>query len=419
MSSFHLGRFVGILFVSSLVLSVSAYGSAILIGPLPAATATLDSPIPAASNPSPPALPAAGASALAAPGAFAPIASAGQPGPLPMASATKVVTALVVLDAHPLEPGDDGPAITITEDDFADYAYYAADGARNVAVIVGETWSERDMLQAMILGSSNNHADLLARWAFGSVDDYLVAAAAWLAAHDLTGITVVDTNGLHDQSAGTAPNLARLASLAASEPAITEMLADPAAALADMPGVANTTAFLANEGITGISLSRTDAAGVCFLFTATVSTTPVDDGDGVYSFAGAIIGQPDYDALTADLTALMASARAGVGTVPILTAGDRYVTFETPWGDTAAGVVDTTTSKLGWFTGPMPRPEVTVEDIATGRPGERVGRVTVTVGGDEISSPLILDSTLTDPGLGWRVTNPLPVVGALIDSRRD
>ncbi|MFT2816035.1 hypothetical protein [Leifsonia sp. A12D58] len=419
MNTFRLGRLVGVLGVSFLVFALAAYGSALLIGPLPAATATLVSPAMSASVPSPPVMPSNGASAIIAPGRLAPIASAGKLEPLPMASATKVVTALVVLDTHPLAPGDDGPAVTITDADFAYYANYAADGARTVAVIVDDTWSERELLQAMVLGSSNNHADTLAAWAFGSVDAYLIAASAWLAAHDLTGITVVDTNGLHDASVGTATDLARLTALAASEPVFSEMLADPAAALAGMPGVINTTSFLPELGVMGVSLSSTDAAGICLLFTATLSTPPVGDDAGVYSFTGAIMGEPDYDTLTADVTALMASAHGGVGSVPLLTEGDVYVTYVTAWGQTASGVVATARSELGWQTGRTPRPDITLREISTGHAGADIGRAVVTTGTNEVASPLILDGTLSDPGLGWRLMNPIPTIEALIDSRRD
>ena len=397
MSNFRPGRFLGILGGTVVILAIGLYGPATLIGPLPAATATLVSPSVGAANPSPPQLPTNGASAVIVSGADTPIASAGQAEPLPMASATKIVTALVVLNAQPLSADAPGPNVTISAADYADYINYARDGARTVAVFAGETWSERDLLEAMILGSSNNHADTLARWAFGSIDAYLVAADAWLDEHGLAGTTLADANGLHDDSAGTGIDLAKLAGLAAADPVISDILANPASALTGLRGVTNTTAFLADEGVTGISRSYTDAAGVCFLFTGSVGS-----GDGAYSFAGAFIGEPDYDTLTADLTALMASARAGVGQLPLLAEGDAYVTFDVPWGQSASGVVATAKTQLGWLAAASPEPNITIEDISTGRAGTTVGRIGVTLGDTTVSSPLVLDRSLTDPGLGWR-----------------
>ena len=411
MSNFRPGRFLGILGGTVAILAIGLYGPATLIGPLPAATATLVSPA-AAPNPTPPVLPKNGASAVIAHEASTPIASAGQTEPLPMASATKIVTALVVLAAKPLANGEAGPAVTITAEDYADYITYAKDDARTVAVFAGEAWSERDLLSAMILGSSNNHADTLARWAFGSVDAYLVAATAWLDEHDLSGITVADATGLHDDSAGTGIDLAKLAGLAAADPVITDILANQASALTGLRGVNNTTAFLADEGITGISRSYTDAAGICFLFTGTVGA-----GDDAYSFAGAFIGEPDYDTLTTDVTALMASARAGVAQLPILAEGDAYVTFEAPWGQSASAVVATGKTQLGWLAAETPLPTVDIDQVATGRAGTTVGRVGVTLGETTVSSPLVLERSLTDPGPGWRLLNPIPVIGAFIDSR--
>ncbi|MFT2816036.1 D-alanyl-D-alanine carboxypeptidase family protein [Leifsonia sp. A12D58] len=412
MSNFRPGRFLGILGGAVVILAIGLYGPAMLIGPLPAAQATLVSPASAAPNPSPPQLPADGASAIIATGASTPIASAGQAEALPMASATKIVTALVVLSAKPLAIDDAGPDVTITAADYADYINYGRDGARTVAVFAGETWSERELLEAMILGSSNNHADTLARWAFGSVDAYLAAATTWLDEHDLAGITVADANGLHDDSAGTGVDLAKLAGLAGSDPVITQILAKPASALTGLRGVNNTTAFLAEEGITGISRSYTDEAGICFLFTGAVGS-----GDTAYSFAGAFIGEPDYDTLTADLTALMSSARAGVSQLPILSEGEAYVTFETPWGQSSSGVVATPKTELGWLSAEFPKPDITIDEVSTGRAGKTVGRVAMTLGDTPVSSPLVLDSSLTDPGPGWRLLHPIPVIGAFIASR--
>ena len=237
------------------------------------------------------------------------------------------------------------------------------------------------MLQALILGSSNNHADTLARWAYGSVSAYLEAAnagspaTAWPAPH------VADTTGLDAASAGTATDLARLAGIAASHPVIAEFIATPASALADRRGVENTTAYLPEQGITGISRSYTDAGGVCFLFTAEVRA-----GESTFTFAGAFIGEPDYDTLTADLTALMTSAVAGVAELPVLAEGDAYVRFTAPWGDTASGVVRVSKTRVAWQA-TAPDATVKLDSFSTGRAGKLVGRVSSDAAGEDVVTP--------------------------------
>ncbi|TFC84545.1 hypothetical protein E3T28_09610 [Cryobacterium sinapicolor] len=433
MSRSRPARVIGAAIGALVILSVGVYGPATLLGPLPEATATVIAPAADETVPVPPALPPTGGSAViglsrvtptpAAPettvldvdalATTLPLAVAGTADPLPMAAATKIVTALVVLDAKPLALGDPGPQIPITAADYQDYIDYGNSGARTVTVFPGESWTENELLQAMVLGSSNNHADTLARWAFGSLDAYTAAANTWLAEQGLDGTRVADATGLSDDSVGTAIDLARLAGLAAADPVIGAILSQPASALVGQRGVDNTTAFLAEEGVTGITRSYTDGAGVCFLFTG-----QVQGPDSVYTFAGALIGEPDYDTLTADVTALMASARAGVRELPTLALGDAYVDFRTPWGAEASGTVRTATTTYGWQAQAPGEAEVTVDTLSTGRAGTTVGRVTVEAGGAEVTSTLVLDRTISAPGLGWRLLHPVPMISALIGANR-
>lgn len=408
----RLGRSLGIALGTLVILGAGIYGPATLLGPLPAAELTLLSPAPPAASPAPPALPADGASALVRGAGDEPFATAGADDPLPMASAAKLVEALVVLQSKPLEPGADGPAVVMTAEDYQSYLDYANNGARTVAVFPGENWTERELLQALVLGSSNNHADTIARWAFGSLDAYLEKANAWLSANGFDGTRVVDATGLDEGSAGTGSDLARLAAMAAAHPVISEIVSQPASALADRRGVQNTTAYLPELGVTGISRSYTDAAGVSFLFTATV------DADGEpFSFAGAIVGEPDYDTLTADLTALMLSAADGVQQQPILAEGTAYARYDTVWGQSARAVVKTAKSRLAWVGTPVAAPTVKTDPVTTGRAGSTVGRASVELDGAVVSSPLVLDRSIGDPGLGWRLLHPIPIITELIDSR--
>jgi len=438
MSRFRPGRIIGVSVGTLAILVVGVYGPATLLGPLPTATVTLTAP-PAPQSAAAPALPASGTSAVLAispadapddagssptpakaaadDAAFPvlaadPVAAAGTAEALPMASAAKIITALVVLDAKPLAVGDSGPAYSLVTADYQDYLDYTAEDARTVIVFPGESWTEREMLQAMVLGSSNNHADTLARWAFGSVDAYLTAANDWLAANGMTHTVAADTNGLLEGSAGTGADLARIAGLAATNPVLADIIDQPVSALVGQRGVNNTTAYLPELGITGISRSYTDAAGVCFLFTAAV-----DAGGKTFTFAGAFLGEPDYDTLTADLTALMSSATAGVTELPVLADGDAYASLHTAWGDSADAVVGTSKTRFGWQAAVPGDAAVTLDDVTTGRAGTTVGRVTVDAFGERVSSTLKLSRNLTDPGPGWRLLNPVPVISALLDAR--
>src|SRR5690606_4541583 len=70
--------------------------------------------------------PAYGAAGIGAVGYEGVLAQSGTTDPLPIASISKVVTALVVLEAHPLEPGELGPSATLSDIDEQFYAEQVA-----------------------------------------------------------------------------------------------------------------------------------------------------------------------------------------------------------------------------------------------------------------------------------------------------
>src|SRR6202008_3154510 len=91
---------------------------------------------------------------------------------LPTASVAKVMTALAVLKQRPLKVGEQGPIITITEDDVNYYNRVVSQDGSNTPVELGEEISEYQALQALLLPSSNNMAHTLAVWAYGSEKQY-------------------------------------------------------------------------------------------------------------------------------------------------------------------------------------------------------------------------------------------------------
>ncbi|HEV7848045.1 MAG TPA: serine hydrolase [Mycetocola sp.] len=405
-------RAIGIFAGTVVILGIGVYGPATLLGPLPAASVsriTLDEPEPA----TPPALPTVGASAITRSASEAPFASAGGAEAMPMASITKTITALVVLDQHPLGEAAQGQMVPITSDDYLSYIDYRDAGTRTVTVYTADAWTERQMLQAMLLGSSNNHADTLARWAFGSVDAYVVAANAWLAENGLADTVVADATGLSDRSVGTAADLARLSAIALETPAIASVLSEPVTGLPSSRGVVNTTTYMPENGVLGISRSYTDAAGICLQFGLDVHVEGAEKPLRVY---GAFLGQPDWDTLDAGMLALVESAKAGVSAQPVLAEGTPVVTLTTAWGNTAKGVAGLSPESLRWG---QTAPTITVDTdpVTTGGAGATIGSILVADGsGTEQSVSLKLDSSLYDPDFLWRLAHPGILIPTLIDS---
>ena len=125
------------------------------------------------------------------------LASYGGDEAYPMASVTKIVTALVVLDKHPLAVGEPGPTIRMGAADVALRSHYSDEfRAKVFPVWAGLSFTERELLDLALIESAANYAGSLVNWAFGSDEEFAAAARTWLDAHGLAGITIVEPTGL-------------------------------------------------------------------------------------------------------------------------------------------------------------------------------------------------------------------------------
>ena len=417
------GVFVGV--GALVILGLGVYGPATLLGPLPPAEAHLLDVGAVASLSQPALLPSTGASgvtvaetagagAAAAPPASA-VSTAGIDDPVPLGGTTKIITALVVLSTHPVAAGSPGDPVVITAEDYADYITYISESARAVSFITNESWTERDMVQAMLLGSSNNHANALARWGFGTMDAYLAAANAWLKTNGLTATTVADATGLSVDSLGTASDLTRIAALAFQTPVIAEIMAQSGATLNGNRQVQNLATYLPDAGVTGLSLSYTDDAALCLLYSASVPTVDASGAAAATTIYGAMLREPDYPTLEADMTALLGSASTGLKPTALTAEGTAYAEYRTGWGQTARAIARTTESRMLWAGATVER-TVDVPILTTARGGSAAGAVTFTLPSGSVVVPLTLEGSLSDPGPLWRLAHPVELIGAFIAS---
>ncbi|BDZ47071.1 D-alanyl-D-alanine carboxypeptidase family protein [Naasia aerilata] len=372
-----------------------------------AAAADVPDAIAAVSAPAVPTTPAAvpdfpefGRGAIGAVGWDAPLAAAGDQGRFPIASITKVVTALVVLDAKPLAAGESGPNLTFTDEDVETYDEELAQDGSIQPVRAGLVLSERQTLETMLIPSANNYAISLARWAFGSEDAYLAAARTWLDAHGLTDTVVVDASGLDPASVSTPANLVKLGMLALAEPTIAAVVATPSATEPGIGEFDNTNKLLGVDGVDGIKTGTTDEAGACLLF-----STDVTVGSHTVTLVGAILGAPDHDVLNDAVLALLRSVTPGFQEVTLVTQGDEYASYATEWGEKADAVAAKTESVLTWSDTPVTA-QVSVEPVEDASRGADVGSVVFTVGTQTVTVPLELDATIDAPDFWWRVAHP-------------
>ena len=393
-------RRIAALSVLAVVLTALIYGFSTGLAPLPANAAQVAAPVTLTQPAATPEWPGYGTSAIGAVGFDGVLASQGSESPVPIASIAKAITALVILEAKPLGVDEAGPDITFTEDDIDIYYDTIAENGSSAPVSVGMVLSQREALEAMLLPSANNYAKSLAIWAYGSEDAYLAAAASWLSAHGLTGTTVVDTSGLSAQSVSTPSDLVEIGKLVKASPAISEIVSMKTATLPTIGEVTNTNKMLGINGVNGIKTGTTDEAGACLLFSADITV-----GSQTVTLIGFVLGGDTHSELNESISELIDSVKTGFHEVQLTEAGVSFATYTAEWGQSAHAVTAEAASTLVWSDTPISGTP-TVKPITTGDAGESVGSVDYVVGTRTISVPLVLDAEVSDPGLGWRLTNP-------------
>jgi D-alanyl-D-alanine carboxypeptidase (penicillin-binding protein 5/6) len=214
------------------------------------------------------------------------IRTSGDQEPVPIASVTKVMTAYVVLQEAPLEPGEAGPAIRITDGDVIDTERRRASGESVVAVAAGEELTELQALQALLVPSANNVAVVLARSTAGSVDafvDLMNEAADDL---DMDDTTYTDPSGMADDTVSTAADQVRLFEAAMQDPVFAAVAGTTAADLPVAGTVVTTSSLLGQDGFVAGKTGSHDAAGGCYAFRVVRQV-----GGRTVTVTGVVLGQ--------------------------------------------------------------------------------------------------------------------------------
>jgi D-alanyl-D-alanine carboxypeptidase (penicillin-binding protein 5/6) len=382
------------------VVAAAAYTVLTAIAPLPAAAeaASASTTIrPAAAQP---AFPSWGSAAVGMVGRNDLLVKNGSMASTPIASMTKTITALVLLAKHPIAAGTEGPAITFTDADVAILHQVWAEDGSWAPVQAGEQLTEKQALTAMLLPSANNYAYSLANWGFGSVDAYLTYTNAWLNSHGFTGTHVTDPSGLDPGTVSTPVDLVGIGKLVIANPVLASIVDTTTA---DLPGagtVDNGNKLLGQDGVIGIKTGWTDQAGHCLLFAASVTL----HGHPV-TLVGVVTGAPDYTNLWTDVPVLLKSVEAGFHEVTVGASSTDYGTYRSVWGQSATLKSEKSDGIFVFSDTPI---KVTVrsDPVTLASPGDDVGTVTFSGGGQRFSSTLTVSKAVEDPGLGWRLTHP-------------
>jgi D-alanyl-D-alanine carboxypeptidase (penicillin-binding protein 5/6) len=216
----------------------------------------------------------------------------------PIASIAKVMTAYLVLRDHPLQPGQDGPTITLNDADVADTNRRRGQEESVVPIAAGEQLTEREALQALLLPSANNIAAVLARWDAGSQERFVARMNAIARALGMTHTRYTDPSGYDDATVSTAADQVHVVDRAMRLPVFASIVATPSATLPVAGTVHNTNTLLGHDGFVGVKTGSDDAAGGCFAFRAIRWI----DGKRT-TITGVVLGQPGHDQIAAGLAA--------------------------------------------------------------------------------------------------------------------
>lgn len=341
--------------------------------------------------------PGGGQAAIGA-GGYGLLASHNTSSPVPIASIAKIITALAILKQKPISAGAQGATITFDSADVAFFnSYYTKDGSVE-PVSDGEQITEVQGLQAMLLPSANNIADSMARWAFGSVDNYVSYANKMVKDMGLVNTRVGDASGFGDNTTSTADDLVKLGIAAINNPSIAQVVGQTSAQIPVAGMVNNLNFLLGQDGVIGIKTGNTDKAGGCYLFAAERHIS----GNSI-KIVGAILAQPDLvSALRAALPIIRASD-AGFTQVTVLHKGEALGYYQAPWG-AISKVAAAKDLRLFAWKGSDINVSSDLDSIkAPTAAGSKIGNVTVHSNQQSASTDLLLSQDLPGPSWHWRI----------------
>jgi len=331
------------------------------------------------------------------------LGSAGGDAPVPLASVTKVMTALLVLKDHPIAPGVQGPVITVTPADVATYASELALDESGVQVVAGEQLTEFEALEGLLLPSANNFADMLAVWDAGSVSAFVTQMNTEAEALGLTGTHYVEPSGFDPGNVGTASDQVHLAQVALENPTFASIVAEPEATLPVVGTIQNVDSDLGHDGIIGVKTGSESAAGGCFVFAAQQGV-----GGLRATITGAVLGQQGATPLTSALELaeqLVASAFSSLRAVTLLGRGQSAAHVVVPWSSPVS-VTAKQAVRVIWPSGtPITSRARFLRPYVGLRRGSRLGMVAVTIGEEHIDIPLFTAREVPGPSLLWRLTH--------------
>ena len=328
--------------------------------------------------------------------------------PKPIASVAKIMTAYVILQEHPLKGTEGGEKITVDQQ--------AEDESKNedestAAMTKGQQFTERQMLQMLMIPSGNNAARLLARWDSDSKTfvGRMNAAAKKLG---MTKTTYTDPSGLDKTTVSTAVDQLKLAKAVMQNEVFRSIVA---MAKADIPGLDkpiynNNDLLVQQVGVIGLKTGSSTPAGGNLVWAATKTV----DGK-TQTIYGAVMNQDAgtgrvWDSLQLAITnsqKLIDTIQKGLTSATVVKKGEVVGYVDDGLGGQTPVVATKNMTAIGW-PGLKTRISLGSGDKAVpheAKAGTVVGDLKVGDGSSHaVKIPVALQSALTEPGYGAKLT---------------
>ncbi|MFG3491909.1 D-alanyl-D-alanine carboxypeptidase family protein [Streptomyces sp. NPDC047972] len=326
--------------------------------------------------------------------------------PAPIASVTKTMTAYVILRDHPLKGSQKGPEIEIDQK-AADQG--KAEHESTAAVQKGQTYSEKELLELLMIPSANNVARLLARWDAGSEAAFVEKMNA--AAKDLgmTQSTYTDPSGLLDSTVSTPQDQLKLAKAVMQYDVFREIVNMPNVTVDGIPGrIENNNNILLEPGVSGIKTGSSTPAGGNLLWSANT----IVDGQN-RRILGIVMGAKDADQLGQKLQLaidnslkIIQQAQKDVTSAAVIRKGQVIGYVDDGLGGRTPVVATKELKAIGW---PGLQVKLALTDGGkavphAGKAGDVVGQVSIGTGAGRVSSPVALQADLAEPGFDKKLT---------------
>ncbi|WP_405582620.1 D-alanyl-D-alanine carboxypeptidase [Streptomyces sp. NBC_01190] len=325
--------------------------------------------------------------------------------PVPIASVTKVMTAYLILHDHPLSGRQTGPLITV--DQQAANESSSADES-TAAVKAGDKYTERQMLELLLIPSGNNIARLLSRWDAGTQAAFVRKMTAAAAELGMTHTTYTGASGFEETTVSTAEDQLKLARQVMKNDVFRSVVALPNINIPGVGMIYNNNNDLVHLGVVGIKTGSSTPAGGALMWAAHKTVAGRQQ-----LILGVVLqqrgGSTVFDSLQVALKnsqKLIESVQGGLASATIVKKGQVVGEVRDGLGGATPVVAGKDLNAIGW---PGMKADITIDANSSGVPhnakaGSQVGTIGFGTGSARTTVPVLLQSNLSEPSFAKKLT---------------